>query len=163
MSIVLAASLLAAVAAGQDTPPAGEGIAGDMQIAQVTITDITAYGNQYRAGGLPHSATRAAIGDRIFTVIFFDRCRAGANGRCNLTAELSIIDPQGRSDEPQNGLVWQFPPPPAGRRTMGQAMFGVQLGSARSAGEYRFRVVTRDTVAGTEITTERVLAIGAAR
>jgi hypothetical protein len=160
---LVAASLLTAASAAQDTPLAGEGAAGDMHVAQVTITDIAAYGDQYRAGGVPQSATGAAIGDRIFTMIFFDRCRAGANGMCRLVAELRLVDPDGHVGDPQTGTVWQFQPPTAGRMAMGQDMIGVQLGTARSPGDYRFRVTTQDMVAGTEVTTERVLAIGAPR
>lgn len=168
MRTLLAAICLLPIApaSAQEPPFAGEGNAGDMHVSQVTITDLGAFGDQYRAlgtNGLPQSATRAAIGERIFTVIFFDRCRAGGDGSCNLIVELRIIDPEGGVGDPRTGTLWQFPPPRAGATTMGQAMMGVQLGSDRRPGDYRIRVTTRDTIAGTSVTTERVLAIGDSR
>jgi hypothetical protein len=167
MRILLAAtSLLIAPASAQDAPLAGEGYAGDMHVVQVTISDLTRFGEQYqtrRTNGLPQSATHAALGDSIFTVAFFDRCRAGSDGVCNLTAELRLVDPQGGVGEPRTGTLWQFQPPRAGEPTMPQSMIAIRLGEGRPPGDYRIRVTTRDNVAGTSVTTERVLTIGDSR
>jgi hypothetical protein len=162
-TLLAATCLLIAPASAQDAPIAGEGNAGDMHVTQVTITDLGAFGDQVRTRGIPQSATNAALGDRIFTVIFFDRCRPGSDGMCDLTAELRLVDPEGGVGEPRAGTLWQFQPPRAGQATMGQAMMGIQLGSDRPPGDYRIRITTRDTIAGTSVTTERVLTIGDSR
>jgi hypothetical protein len=151
--------LLAAPAFAQDAPLAGEGDAGDMHVTQATITDLGALG----ATGIPQSATHATVGERIFTMIYFDRCRAGSDGRCNLTAEMRLVDPEGGVGEPRAATLWQFQPPSAGRATMGHSMMAIQLGSDRPPGDYRIRITTRDMIAGTSVTTERVLTIGDSR
>ena len=91
-------------------------------------------------------------------------CRAGPDGRCNVTADYRIFDPAGALvvDDPGR-KVWTKAAQPAGIIAFSEEPIPAMLQSSDPRGPYRLHVTFHDNIANESIEQERTLVLEAAR
>lgn len=120
MGLLLAALLFTATPAaaqdgwqnGGDGPPApGSQAARDGFGAMLLLThDLDGFLRAWNGPTPPNLPTTSQVerGRPVNVMLLFYGCGAGQDGNCNVTAEYTILQPDGRPyGQPQSGAVWQ--------------------------------------------------------
>jgi len=110
------------------------------------------------------TAVPAKLADVPFLVmVAVGDCKAGANGKCNVTADYTVFGPGGEKIVDNPGRrIWTKAAKPKGRIVaFSEDPVSAMLQSSDPPGSYRFHVVLHDNNADTTLEMERVLMLEA--
>lgn len=100
------------------------------------------------------------LGERITTFIAFRGCKADAEGACQVTAELELLDPAGKPAlKTSLKVATGVPAPRSDRIHLSRESATVVFGESDTPGDYLVRVAVTDQVAGVTLRTERKFTV----
>ncbi|ARS27874.1 hypothetical protein [Sphingomonas sp. KC8] len=137
---------------------------GGFAIQQIATADAAGLLRDWAA---PNRAKDSPIVDTIAreqvvdNFIVFTGCRADVVRRCNVTANFTLVGPQGQIYAEHSGAdVWVGKPPPAGGAlTLSNASLGIFIEPEDPAGDYVVRADVTDHIAGITLHTEKTLTV----
>jgi hypothetical protein len=155
-SLVLASLLLLTAPAAAQAPAAG------FRALMLVTPDPAALRRAWHGPQQPprlNVTTRARRGVPVEAMIVLSGCRAGADGKCRVTAEFSVLRPDGSLyRRPVRGTVWGKAPAAPGRMMLGDGSAGFRLEAGEPTGTYRLVVKVTDEVAGVSAQAEQAVA-----
>lgn len=137
---------------------------GGFAIQQIATADAAGLLRDWAA---PERAKDSPIVDTIAreqvvdNFIVFNGCRADVIRRCNVTADFTLIGPQGQVFAEHHGAdIWVGKPPPAGGAlTLSDASLGIFIEPEDPAGDYVVRADVTDHIAGITLHTQKTLTV----
>jgi hypothetical protein len=157
--LALAASPAAAQSDGVlDIPTQARGRQDGFYAAIVTTTNFDAFGRAWVAGeGLQSTVTqRAARGQELVTVVLFQDCRPGADGKCNLTGRYTYLAPDGSVYGALDQDVWKEAPNSGVMVGLGPTLV---IDPPDPMGRWTLRADIRDNIRGVTITVETPIIV----
>ena len=149
--LALALALFAAAPAMAQNQVVG-GIPGGasrdgLTVALVHTDDMDGFVRGWVAGAtsLPIT-TRAVRGQPLRSVVIFQGCGAGADGKCNLTAHFTYVRPDGSIAGEVDGVLWAEAPAPDDRALPSPSGPSVVMEPADPMGTWTVRVRVTDNV-----------------
>lgn len=105
---------------------------------------------------------KVTVGKSVETMLIFSGCRAAEDGNCDVSAEMSIIGPDGKPyGETLRGPIWKGPPMPQYVLQLGESGAGFRLEPQDKLGFYTLRAKVTDQVAGTTLMVEQTITASA--
>ena len=146
------------------TPASDFAKQGDFAIQQIATADAAGLLRDWAA---PERAKDSPIVDKIAreqvvdNFIVFNTCRADVIRRCNVTANFTLIGPQGQVYAEHHGAaIWVGKAPPAGGAlTLSDASLGIYIEPDDPAGDYVVRADVTDHIAGITLHTQKTLTV----
>ncbi|MDX3886205.1 MAG: hypothetical protein QHC65_17420 [Sphingomonas sp.] len=137
---------------------------GDFAVQQIITDDAAALLREWNG---PDHAGRPPIIDRIGrekvvdSFIVFTGCTPNPVNQCNVTADFTLIGPQGQVyARHRDTELWVGKAPPAGGAlTLSDASLGIFIDPEDPAGDYVVRARVTDHVAGITLRTEKRLTV----
>jgi hypothetical protein len=161
LALTLAAPAAAQAAWQEDGRPLPEGVARATQqgfgVMMLTTDDDAEFMRAWEGPTPPHlvTTTRAARGVPLFAMVLFHDCRAGADGNCNVSAEFTILQPDGAVyGELMRGEIWRGPPAPPGSIRLGASGPALRVEPQDPMGTWKIRARITDHVRGLTIEVE---------
>lgn len=94
----------------------------------------------------------------VHGMLVFSGCKAGPDGKCNVTAELSIIGPDGKAyGKTMQAPVWVGPPAPGYNLQLSPAAIGFRLEPKDAIGRYTLHASVTDRLAGTTVVVQQAI------
>jgi len=162
-AIFLIASAPAQQAAPETSAPVVERLSesarvGELRVLQLWSTDSERFIEQWSRPTPPKLTTdnRVQRNKPIEQFIIFGGCQADASGNCNLSGELTIVDPEGEPyGETMNFAAWDNLPKPKGEvLSLSPVGIGLRVEDGEKLGTYRIRLAVTDEVAKVTAITE---------
>ncbi|HEX8415579.1 MAG TPA: hypothetical protein VF637_17120 [Sphingomicrobium sp.] len=102
------------------------------------------------------TTSEVSEGKPVHTMVIFSGCRAAADGNCKVTAEFSIMSPDGSvyDGPPKKGPIWTGAPATGYNLQLGDSGLGFRLEPNDRAGVYKIKAVVTDEVANSIVTVE---------
>ena len=146
----LAAGFLASVALAQ-TPDASEATNGDFGAKLLVTDDLQGFWTAWDQPDNPHVMTTSQITRKkpVYAVIVFHDCKAGADGKCDLSVKFEMTGPDGRPyGDSHEGVAWNGSPAPNHNLQASPASMGFILDPQDRLGRYTIIVTLTDKIAG---------------
>jgi hypothetical protein len=164
MALLLALALALAVAPGaapaQDSLQAHAAGRDGFVVGLVTTSDPD---NFLRAWGGPLSSLpiteRAVRGQPLSSIVFMQGCRAGADGKCNVTGHFTYLLPDGSVYAEMDAVLWDIEPNAGGN--MVYSPFGpiLSVDPPDPMGTWTLRVRVTDNVRGLSLMSETPITV----
>jgi hypothetical protein len=136
---------------------------GDFGVHQISTTDPEALEKAWKhptAGVTIATQSQATRNQPIFTYIVFRGCKPAADGKCHVTTQFTITDPNGKPyGHPGEAPIWNLPPAPKGNLLLGEGYSGLRIEDGELLGPYTVVARTTDHVANVTLTTQATLTI----
>ncbi|MBX9796308.1 hypothetical protein [Sphingomonas sp.] len=163
MMLAALPALLSAAQIADAAAPSNEARQGDFAAIQISYEDPDRFAREWgvKTAGAHLSTTRNGVRNKpIFVTVVFANCTADADGRCDVTADIVITDPNGKVyAEHQAVEVWRAPAPARNLLALGAAQLGLRVEPGEPLGGYRVRFTLHDRIAQRDLVTEDVLTI----
>jgi len=111
--------------------------------------------------GAKLTSTSSAIRNKpIFAAFVFTGCKAKADGQCDLVADFTVTDPDGKQyAEHRDAAVWPRAPLAKGVLMRSDALLGMRVEPGEPLGRYMVRITLHDRVAGVDIATSQMIEV----
>ncbi len=97
-------------------------------------------------------------GKPVEAMLIFSGCRAGADGQCNVSVDLSVVGPDGSPyGESMHGPIWRGPPAPQYNLQLGESGLGFILDPHDKLGVYTLKAKVTDQVAARSVEVEQTI------
>jgi len=146
--------LLSTPVLAQTTDPS-EASNGDFGAKLLTTDDPDGFWREWNQPENPTVSTTSRVTQArpVYAIIVFHDCRAGADGKCKVTAHFDITDPDGKPyDEPRSATAWSEAPAPNHNLQASLASIGFRLEPQDKLGRYEIKATLTDEVAGRRLT-----------
>jgi hypothetical protein len=154
---LLCVALLVACADVHRAPGAGSGSIvrenGTLKVMLFLTDDLDELQKQWAQPAPPtlKPINTARIGESVFAVLVFTGCAPDGSGLCQLVADYTVTDPQGKPfNDRERPVCLGKPPPQSGLLALGEETPSVTV-ALGPAGEYTVHVVVHDRVNGAEV------------
>ncbi len=132
---------------------------GVWQVATVHPNEFMTAWNRPGAGVPLVASDKVARNQPVVTFIIFRGCRPDPRGACNVTADFTVVAPDGRVyNETKGADVWIGRPPPTGRNIeLSAGALGLRIEDKDLLGAYVIKAAVTDHVAGVTLQTEKTI------
>ena len=158
--ILAAAGCCAAAKADAPASDLSRAADGAFKAMLFATEDSRGFQRAWEAPSHPPVPTVGSVrrGKPVYAMVVFAGCTAGNEGKCDVEAEFTLLDPKGRPfHKPQTAVLWSEPPP-ADNVHLSPAAVEINVDSGASLGTYTLRALVTDKVAQKTLTVERPLA-----
>jgi hypothetical protein len=104
------------------------------------------------------TTTQVTRSTPVHGMLIFSGCKVGPDGKCNVTAELSITGPDGKAyGKTMQAPVWNEPPASGYNLQLSPASIGFRLDPEDALGSYTLHASVTDRLAGTTVVVEQAI------
>jgi hypothetical protein len=131
-----------------------------LTIALVHTDNLELFNRGWAAGSrmLPVTA-RAVRGVALHSVILFQGCGAGPDGKCNVTAHFTYLKPDGSNGGDLDGTLWTDVPAPDGYTMLAPTGPAITMEPSDPMGTWTVRVRVTDTIRHVSVDTEAQIVV----
>lgn len=157
MIFLMAIASMLILAPAEKPLPTNEARSGAFYAVQLSFDDPDRFEREWgvKTEGAHLSTTTVAYRNKpIFVTAILAGCAADAQGNCDVTADIKVIDPNGSVYAEHQGVeAWRARQPPAERLVLSAARLGIVIEAGEPLGVYRIRLTLHDNVSKRDLIT----------